>query len=171
MAKLIGVALILGGVLGVLYCWICTQKDTQIRREETILFLQKMMFSMQNEKMPILVFLERYESKDIILQRSIKELVKKLKSNSYPKGQEAWQEVLKEEESNWNWDKESFGLLIRAGEGFFGRTCEENLCFLQKVIEELEIERKKSKEADKNERKVWIPVSMLGGIMLTILFL
>jgi len=62
-------------------------------------------------------------------------------------------------------------LLIRAGEGFFGRTCEENLCFLQKVIEELEIERKKSKEADKNERKVWIPVSMLGGIMLTILFL
>lgn len=171
MGKLVGIVLILGGVWGLLYSWICSQKETQIRREEVILFLQKTIFAMDAEKIHMIDFFETYESRDEILQRCIREIASRLRQNIYPKGQLVWEEVLKEEEQNWNLDKDTFDFILRAGDGFFGRNREENICLLEKTMQELEIEQKRAKEKDAKERKVWIPVSMLGGMMLTILFI
>ena len=171
MGKLLGIVLVFCGVSGILYSWISTQKECQRRWEETLLFLQKMVFAIQTERSPILMFLEKYEARDEVLQRCIKEMLQRLSANIYPKGQVVLQDVFKEEEKDWNWDRECFEILLRAGEGMFGRSREENVSLLQKTIEELENERKKVKERDEKERKVWIPVSMLGGMMLVILFL
>ena len=178
MGKIVGMVLVLGGVAGGLHSWMIQQRETQIRLEEVIHFFQKTMFAMEKEKIKIIEYFARYVSmdgpmlskKESILEKSLHEIAKRLAANTYPNGQSVWEEVFEEEEQNWAFDKETFGVLLRAGNGFFGRSREENICFLQKSIQELEKQQEKIKEKDSQERKVWIPVGMLGAVMIMILF-
>lgn len=170
MGKIVGVVLIFGGVAGFLYSWICGQKEKQMRLEECILFLQKSIFAMDTEKVRVIDYFAKYVSRDSILTEALHEIAKRLATNTYPKGQDAWEEVLKEEETNFGFDKETFEVILQVGNGFFGRSCEENICFLQKNLKELEKQQEKIKEKDTQERKVWVPVGMLGGVMLIIIF-
>ncbi len=66
-------------------------------------------------------------------------------------------------------DKDTLGLFMGIGRGFFGKKRGENLCFLKRDLCDLERMLKEKKETDARERKVWIPVGMLGGIMLMII--
>lgn len=179
MGKIVGIVLMLCGVIGILYQWISTQKEKQLRLEEIILFIQKSIFAMESEKVKVIDYFANYVSqknrmigdKDKVLQKTLHEVAKRLATNTYPKGQDAWEEVLKDEEANFGLDKETFDVILHVGNGFFGRSCEENMCFLQRSLKELEKQQEKIKEKDKQERKVWVPVGMLGGVMLMIMFI
>lgn len=178
MGKIVGIVMLLGGVIGFLYSWICGQKERQKRMEEFIIFLQKSIFAMESEKIKVIDYFSNYVSRksqiigdnDKVLENILHEIAKRLSMNTYPKGQDAWEEVLREEEANLDFDKETFGVILQVGNGFFGRSCEENICFLQKSLNELEKQQEKLKERDAKERKVWVPVGMLGGVMLMIMF-
>jgi len=179
MGKIVGMFLVLGGVVGVLYSWISMQKEKQMRLEEFILFLQKSIFAMESEKVKVIDYFAKYvyqhsrsaEKCETLLEKSLHKISERLSTNTYPNGQTVWEEVFKEEEQNWNIDKETFGVVLRVGAGFFGRSREENICFLQKSLRELENLQVKINEKDAQERKVWVPVGMLGTIMMLIVFL
>ena len=74
-------------------------------------------------------------------------------------------------EKVWDLDKEIMLMILKSGNGFFGRNREENISFLKKQLEELEKQQIKSREKDAKERKVWVPVGMLSGVMVAILFI
>lgn len=171
MGKWIGIVLLLGGIAGYLYSWICGQKEKQQRRHAFIVFLQKSIFAMETEKVRLIEFFTNYSSKDAVLTETLQEIANRLSMHLYPDGSKVWQDVFLEKKSRWNMDEETFDLMQKAGEGFFGRSREENICFLQKSIKELEIQQQKMKEKEMQQRKVWVPVGMLGGIMLVIIFL
>lgn len=171
MGKIVGIVLVLGGIAGCLYQWIQLQRESQKRVEEFGLFLHKSIFAMESEKIRIIDYFRKYHSEDTLITDALVEIANRLEKNIYPNGLSVWEEVLKEEKQNWNLDKEIFELILKSGTGFFGRSREENICFLKKQLEELEIHQMRRKEKDAKERKVWVPVSMLSGIMLTILFL
>lgn len=170
MGKIVGMLLVLGGVAGVLYSWISVQREKQMRLGEFIVFLQKSIFAMETEKIKVIDYFAKYKCEPV-LEKTLHEIAKRLATNTYPKGQDAWEEVLKEEEQNFAFDTETFEVMLRAGSGFFGRSCEENICFLQKNLQELENLRRVIKEKDAQERKMWVPVGMLGAIMLMIIFI
>lgn len=171
MGKIIGIILILGGIAGGLYQWMEIQKERQKRVEEFSLFLHKSMFAMETEKIKVIDYFAKYISQDSRITESLHEIASRLKQNIYPNGQLVWEEVLKEKEQEWNLEHEVFQVILKSGTGFFGRSLEENICFLKKQIKELEKEQQKIKEKDAKERKVWVPVSMLSGVMLAILFI
>ena len=171
MGKIAGLLLVIGGVAGIIYSWVCMQKERQIRLEECILFLQKSAFAMESEKMKVVDYFAKYISRDSLLNDVLHKIAKRLATNTYPDGMLAWEEVFKEEERNFAFDKESMEIVIQSGNGFFGRSREENICFLNKSIRELEKQKIKIKEKDTQERKVWVPVGMLGALMITILFI
>lgn len=168
---MVGAVLFMGGISVYLYNWIETQKIRQKRLEEFICFLQKFVFAVDTEKVKIISFFSGYDCEDKLLVETLHEIASKLRSNTYPEGQMVWEEVFKEKEQNWTFDKETFGMILKAGNGFFGRNKNENICFLQKSIRELEMQKERQKEKDAKERKVWIPVGLLGGIMLVIIFI
>ena len=178
MFKVIGGLLVLGGVSGFLQSWIGTQKKQQMRLELFLLFLQKSLYVMQTEKVKVIDYFKRYidqetvllENHDTTLNQVLEELVRRLSSNNYPNGQMVWEEVFGESES-FQFDSEVFRTIVQAGNGFFGRSREENIGFLKREIKELEKQQEKIKEKHIQERKVWIPVGMLGSLMLVILFL
>lgn len=172
MLKFVGAVCVLGGTAGVLHSWIREQKEQQKRMENFIFFLQKSRYVMSTEKIKIVDYLDRYvEQKDILLAQILDEIRKRLLTNTYPNGQMVWEEVFREEEEKLHFDKEVFLVIVQAGNGFFGRSREENISFLQKSIEDLEQEQERLKEKSIQERKVWIPVGMLGSVMLVILLL
>ena len=160
--------MLLGGTMGVLYSWICGLKERERKLEEFILFFQKSIGFMETEKIRVIDYFEKYVSQE--LQTSLVEIARRLASNTYPNGQIVWEEVFMEEKQNLSFDQETFSIILQAGNGFFGRSREENIRFLQKTVKELETQKKKLMEKDAKERKVWVPVGMLGAVMLTILF-
>lgn len=160
--------MLLGGTMGVLYSWICGLKERERKLEEFILFFQKSIGVMETEKIRVIDYFEKYASQE--LQTSLVEIARRLASNTYPHGQIVWEEVFMEEKQNLSFDQETFSIILQAGNGFFGRSREENIRFLQKTVKELETQKKKLMEKDAKERKVWVPVGMLGAVMLTILF-
>lgn len=179
MWKLVGVILTLGGVAGVLYSWVNEQKNKQIRLEMFLLFLQKSFHVMKREKVKVKDYFQRVIELDSsfqiyrneLLHLALTEILQRLSTNTYPSGQLVWEEVFRENEKNWNLDPEVFQIIIQAGNGFFGRSREENVHFLEKSIKELEERQAKLKEKNAQERKVWVPVGMLGTVMVIILFL
>lgn len=180
MWKMIGFVLVLGGVAGYLYSWVCEQKKKQMRLEEVIHFLQKSIFVMEKEKMKVVDYFIKYTShdsrkwtgvEDTVLESILQEIANRLSTNTYPNGQMVWEEVFMEEEQNWSFDREVFEIILHAGNGFFGRSCAENVSFLKKSLAELEEQKVKEKEKDVQKRKVWIPVGMLGAVMVVILFI
>lgn len=169
MGKLLGIAFIIGGMAGYLYSWQGKQRVCRDRVTDFITFLQKCVFIMGTENKKISHLLREYRGMTCELNVTLSEIARRLELNIYPQGQSIWEEVFREKEQNWDVDKETFELMIHAGNGFFGRNRGENICFLQKSIRELEEQEKKNRERDTKERKVWIPVGMLSGMMLVIL--
>ncbi len=179
MWRYLGISLILGGTAGVLYSWTYEQKRRVKRLEEFMLFLQKSIFAMETEKIKVMDHFVRYicqsrlrgENRETALEKILEEIIKRLSANTYPNGHMVWEEVFKEEEQNWAFDQEVFQIVLQVGNGFFGRSRAENISFLQKNLKELEARLVNLKEKDVRERKVWIPVGMLGAVMTVIIFL
>ena len=171
MGKFLGTLCVLGGISGYLFHWQQEKKMSRERLHAFILFLQKTRYVMETENMKIGNLLQNYHTKEMVLKDTIQEIVARLRQNIYPNGPSLWEEVFREKEQNWNVDEETFGLMIYAGNGFFGKTKEENICFLQKSICKLEEQERNIREKDAKEKKVWIPVGMLSGMMLVILLI
>ena len=171
MGTLLGIAFIMGGVAGYLCHWQGEQRKRRERIAAFILFLQKSRYTLETENIKVTKLLENYQTKDSLLKETLCEISVRLNLNIYPNCLSAWEEVFREKEQNWNVDEETFGIMIHAGNGFFGKNRGENICFLQKSIRELEEQEKNNREKDAQERKVWIPVGMLSGLMLVILLI
>lgn len=169
MEKIVGMFLVMSGIAGCIYSWISSQKTKHRRMEELIIFLQKSVFAMEEEKVRIIDYFGSYRSKDSVLEETLQEIAHRLRQNCYPDGQLVWEDVIWEKKEEWNYDEETFGMILAVGNGFFGKKRTENVCFLRKSLKQLELQRDKNKERDTQERKVWIPVGMLGGIMLMII--
>ena len=159
----------LGGVAGSLFQWIEIQKERQKRIEEFCIFLHKTIFRMETEKIKMIDYFAKSMTGDAQITEALQEISKRLSKNIYPNPQVVWEEVLKEYLQNL--DEETFSIILKSGNGFFGRNREENISFLKKQLKELENQKRKNKEQDAKERKVWVPVGMLSGVMVVILFL
>lgn len=170
MGKLIGIAFFFCGILGGLKNWIGNQNEKQKRLDSFILFLQRSIFAIETENVKVIDYFAKSITQDSRMNDTLHEIAYRLSLHIYPDGSEVWKEVFQEKKEDWNLNEECFELILKAGIGFFGRNKTENVLFLQKSVMELENQKKKLKEKNIQERKVWVPVSVLGGMMLMILF-
>lgn len=171
MLRLIGFMLMFAGMGGFLYSWVLEQKARKQRIENYILFLQKSIFAMEKEKIKVIDYLSKYNSKEIILKQTLQDVAIQLSTNTYPNGETVWRDVFTKFEENWSLDKELFEVILQSGNGFFGRSREENISFLKKSLKEIEKQKERISEKDVQERKVWLPVGILGTLMAVIIFI
>ena len=169
--KLIGILLLGIGILGQVYEWITRQKTRQRKLREMEIFFQKAIYAMEEEKVRWIVFFENYESKEPLIMETLQEIALRLRENRYAKGEDAWEAVFIEKKKQWDCSEASFHLLIQAGHAFFGKSRKENSCFLQSYLKQLKESQIQEKQKFQEEKKVWIPVSMLGGCMVVIILL
>lgn len=169
MWKLVGIVLFGIGVIGELHEWITRNKNRQKRLDEMIVFLTKARYAMEEEKVRWIPFFLNYKSQDEIIMQTLCEIVKRLQEHRYPYGEDAWKAVFLEKKTSWDCKEESFQVLLQLGGAFFGRSKQENGEFMDSYIRQLKECKKREKEIFAEEKKVWIPVSVLGGVMLVIM--
>ena len=169
MGKITGMSLFLIGIAYLLYEWVLEQKRQSQRISELLVFLQKSIFVMEEEKIHIIEYLRNYICKEKLLEDTLAVIADRLEQKIYPEGEKVWEMVFAEKKQEWNLGEEEFAIVTGLGRGFFGKKRSENLSFLKRGLKDLEEQQRKKKEKDAKERKVWIPVSMLGGIMLMII--
>ncbi|MBR4025940.1 MAG: hypothetical protein IKJ01_00085, partial [Lachnospiraceae bacterium] len=149
--------------------WITRQKTRQRKLHEMEIFFRKAIYAMEEEKARWIVFFENYESRECIVMETLHEIAFRLRQNIYPKGEDAWEAVFMEKKNMWDCSESSFHLLLQSGHAFFGKSRKENSCFLQSYLRQLEECQAQEKQKFQEEKKVWIPVSMLGGCMMVII--
>ena len=171
MEKLIGCISLFVGIIGLLYSWILEQRRQDARMEELIMFLNKMIYAMGGEKVYIIDYLEGYQSSNLILKDSLREVAERLRQHRYPLGIDAWEEVIAERKQIWNLDEESYEILLGIGNGLFGKRKDENISVLKRSLKRLEVQKMKMKEKSARDRSLWVPVGMLGGLMLAIILI
>lgn len=169
MGKVIGIVLIFGGIIGVLYQWMEQQKVKEKCVEEFCIFLHKSIYMMQSEKIKVIDYFAKYSTHDSRIADALQEISKRLNKNIYPNPQSVWEEVLKDQK--WNLDEDIFSIIIKSGNGFFGKNRAENISFLKRQLAYLEAQQMKQKEKNAKERKVWVPVGILSGWMMVILLI
>ena len=169
MGKMMGMFCFLGGIAYLLYNWVLEQKNQSRRLGEIQIFLQKSICAMGEEKIRMIDYLKSYSSREKLLEETLQEIARRLEQKVYPSGEQVWEDVFREKQLKWNLDEDTFEIILELGRGLFGKKRSENLMFLKKGLRNLEQQQEKKKEKDVKARKVWIPVSMLGGIMLMII--
>ena len=171
MEKIIIGGVICYGIGNFLYQWIQKQKLRQQHIDAFLVFLQKSLYAMETGKIRLISYFQEYQSSDTVLMKILKEISNRLSENQYPYGELLWEEVFQEYREQWKCNEEVFLLIVNASHGFFGKSRQENICFLQKSIRELEIQQRKEKEKDAQEQKVWLPVGILGSLMFFIILI
>lgn len=169
--KVIGILILGIGGVGEIYEWIARNKSRQKRLEELIIFLKKSRYAMEEEKVRWIPFFQTYESEDELVNETLRQVGDYLEQHRYPYGEEAWKSVFLERKNEWNCKESCFQVFMQMGGAFFGRSKQENGAFMERSIRQLEECKQKEIERFAEEKKVWIPVSMLGGVLLVILLL
>ena len=170
MRELLGIIFLLGGVSGLLYQWILVQREKQKRMEAFTIFLRKSIFMIEKEKIKLIDYFQR-GCTDTVLQSILCEIARRLSENRYPDALEVWEAVFRENKERTAFDEETFHIILESGRGLFGCSRTENICFLKKSLSEMEEQQRKIREKDAQARKVWVPVGMLGAVLLVILLI
>ena len=159
------------GVSGLLYQWILQQKRRERRIDEILLFLQRTISAMEGERVRIIDYLEQYNSREEVLKDTLLVIAYRLRQNRYPDGIDVWELTICEKQEEWDLDADSFEIVRGIGIGLFGRRRDENVRILQRSQTRLEENWSKMKEKSARERKLWVPVGMLGTVMLMIILI
>lgn len=171
MDKLIGIVFILGGCAGMLMSWYERQRRRQRTRTAFAHLFSSWEYSLEREKMRLLEFLDQYAGQEPQVEEFLKALRDALKERRHPTGAALWREVLRANRQRLDLDDELWEILLPASNAFFGSSRRESIqcaCACRVRIEE-RIEKERAELARK--QRVYLPVGMLGGVMLIILLL
>lgn len=168
MGKLLGTILILCGSAGCLYSWRENEKKKQAFMEECIRLFSFWNYVLKQEHMRLYDFLESYETEWKEMQTLLLNLKGILEKNSYASGRAAWQEVLLLNKKKLPLRGEAYSILEKAADSFFGNSSMESLRCIGVCRERMEEELIRHRREYAAKQKVYMPLGMLGGLMLVI---
>ena len=171
MGKLMGMALILAGCAGMLFSWQERKRRQQMFRGECIRLLAEWKYALSKEHMRLYDFLEECECRVPQMKDLLEELKERLKTNTFPSGMQVWQELLREKRADLPLEEEAYRIFLDAGDAFFGSSSEECLRCIKVCGERMEEVMTGEKRDMERKWKVYMPVGMLGGTILIILFI
>lgn len=171
MLKIAGIILILSGTAGGIFSWISEEKKCVSALYEWRQFYIRAYYAMEMEHMQIVDFLKEYPAKIPAMQEWLKVLVNALLLNTYASGEEAFLWSLEQTRELWNMQKECWEVITRSSKGLFGMNLEENLTHLRSAREAVEECIQEQKLAYMKKRKLVIPVTMFGAVMIIICLL
>lgn len=171
MDKLTGTVLILTGCAGLLGCWYDRQKKRQRTVMAFVHLLSGWEYSLSCEKLRLSDFFARYKSPEPEVEKFLDSLLALVRARQCPTGGELWQMALSDARRSLDLDEALFEMLLAAGNAFFGADQRENIACARASAVRLKewLLRERTQFAQK--QKVYLPVGMLGGVLLVIFLL
>lgn len=169
VGRMIGMVCILAGCAGVLMNWYERKRQQQAFMGECIRLFSRWRYAVLKEHLRLYDFIESYDGRIKEMDDLLQELWHKLERNSYPSGTVAWQELLQEKRQILPLGEEAFHILSDSGDAFFGNSREEVLRCTEACRDRMEEALAEEKRETARKWRVYMPVGMLGGVMLIIL--
>jgi stage III sporulation protein AB len=166
---LLGSLLILAGCAGGILRWQESEKRKQAMMEECIRLFVQWDYGLRREHIRLYSFFGQYESENPELAEFLEEVCSRLRQNRYPSGRQVWQSVLKEKQKNLSLKGEAYEIFLQAGNAFFCESSQESLHTMRICRERMEQQLAAMRGELARKRQVYIPVGMLGGVVLIIL--
>ena len=148
MLKLIGIAVVLSGICG----WVYTWKDSKDSRITNLRYMHRIL-----------------TEAEYILVREKRSIIYFLKNHTYASGSQAWERAVLDRRDSLCLDKGQTHIICMAGESFFARTAKQmsdSLSTYRIRIEKM-IEAEQRKIAE--QKRIVMPLSAFGGILLIII--
>ena len=167
MLKLIGIAVVLSGICG----WVYTWKESKDSRITNLRYMHRILteaeYVLVREKRSIIYFFEYMgNDKSAKVCRDVAVL---LKNHTYAAGSKAWEHAVLDRRDSLCLDKGQTHIICMAGESFFARTAKQmsdSLSTYRIRIEKM-IEAEQRKIAE--QKRIVMPLSAFGGILLIII--
>lgn len=171
MFKLIGSVGILYGFAKGIWEWNKRQRIGQERLKELVYFLSRMEQAIEREQIPMPVFLQIYSSRDVVMKKTIEKLHCTLIRQEAKGMEEAWRSVFLDMQREWDLSPASWEMILDCARAFSHTHRKELVEFLKKERDYLEQQKQKEYVEYQQKKKVFLPVGMLSGAMLVLLFL
>jgi hypothetical protein len=170
MIKIMGALFITAGSAGAISCWLEAEKKRQSLIEEWIKLFVRWEYALKCRKR-VYDFFESYDTDFIRIKAFLIEVCRRLRSNTYPSGKAAWNQLLNENRSELIPNSECYEIIAQSAEAFFGGSSEECLNNIRVCRERMEQCLKEMREKLAGKKRIYIPAGMLGGAVLIILLI
>ncbi len=171
MVKLVGSAVLLIGAAGTLLSWYCREQARIRRIQIWIDFLHATEYAMEIEHVNMTVYMEQAKVNEPVLLQTIRETGALLGKHLVPFGEEAWDNVCKRYREEWDVSEEVWSLVLSCKDVFFGRNLAENIEKSKGIRKRLTGLLEEEKRRFAEQKKVYVPVGMLGSCMFLLIFL
>lgn len=171
MGKLTGIALILCGCGGILVNWYERQKQRQSTAAAFLQLLASWEYSLEREKMRLSDFLEQYTTGNERMDGFLETLNLTLKTCSFPTGDALWRAVLEQYRETLDMSDAIWEFMCSASGAFFGSNRKESMQCSEATRRRIEEQFAEERREFVRRQKVYMPVGMLGGVLLVILLI
>lgn len=169
--KVIGSAVFLIGVAGTLLSWNIREQAAIKRIQIWIDFLNATEYAMEIDHVNMTLYMENAKVNEPVLLQTIRETGVLLRKQLVPFGEEAWDKVCEKYRKEWDVSEEIWSLVLSCKYVFFGKNLTENLEKSKEIRKRLTGLLEEEKRRFKEQKKVYIPVGMLGSCMFLLIFL
>lgn len=171
MVKLVGSAVFLAGVAGTLLSW-NFKEQALIRRIQTwIDFMNATEYAMEIDHVNMTIYMEHAKINEPVLMQTIRETGSLLREQMVPFGEEAWDIVCEKYRKEWDTSEEVWLLILSCKHVFFGKNLAENMEKSKEIRKRLTGLLEEEKRRFAEQKKIYIPVGMLGSCMFLLIFL
>ena len=171
MLKIVGSAVFLAGVAGTLLSW-NIRKMAPIRRIQIwIDFMNATEYAMEIDHVNMTIYMEQATINEPVLMQTIRETGMLLKRKQVPFGEEAWEKVCEKYRKEWDMSEEVWSLILSCKHVFFGKNLTENIEKSKEIRKRLNGLLEEEKRRFAEQKKIYIPVGMLGSCMFLLIFL
>lgn len=171
MGKLTGMLCILLGCAGLLVSWYDRQRRRQRLQGAFVQLLTSWEYCLSRERLRLSDFLAQYAAQEPQMEAFLSALSDAVAGRLCPTGQELWRQVLLGQQRSMELDGVMLELLIPAGGAFFGRNSRECIQCARACRSRLEEELSRERTEFARKQKVYLPVGMLGGVLLVLFLL
>lgn len=171
MLRLAGIFGIMFGMYGILLCW-NQQKQQKICTLEAVCFLLKRAkYALGVEQQRVIDFFSQVKTGDALLDEFCRNFSAALQEHTYKTGEQAWSALWRKNDKKAGLGKEELSFVQESGKVFFGKSRQEIIDFSENYEKRCEELIGSCRAEYKEQRKVYIPVSVLSGVMLIIILL
>lgn len=171
MLSAIGCIGIMLGTVGGLYAWEEQQCEKRRYLQELYQMFRKGKYELAGQQMRCIDFFDHYHSMKRDVEEVCRRISQMLLDHEVTSGEEAWKQIWEEKLRLYHFSREEREIVCMSGAAFFGKNLKETEELF--TIYQAQYERliAQNRQLHKEQRKVVLPVGMLGGIMLIILFI
>lgn len=171
MLKVIGIILVVAGVIGILFCWYKNTSQSLINLKAIIEMLYSAEYVCVDENVKNSDFFIGIKCTSPVIEKMCNDVGQNMLSHAWPTGMEIWRNTVISFSGGLFLGKEEMSILLETGTSFFSKSQKEKKERIRMYRGQFERAYDKQIDNFKEKKKIYIPLGLMGGILVIIILL